>query len=247
MSNYEIASIIWALIGLVTFFVLLFITAPYGRHKIKGWGIDISNRLAWFFMEALCPLFISYWFWSGTSQKTTLNVTLYLLYVFHYIYRGCIFPFLTRTKNKTMPVSIMLMAVFFNLMNTFFIGYQLGYLGGRESISIFELIFGLLLFVSGFIIHVISDRILFNLRKPNETGYKIPHGFLFNYISSPNYFGELMEWVGFAILFGAPAGWLFVFWTAVNLVPRAISNHKWYKQNFSDYPEKRKVIVPKLF
>ena len=44
------------------------------------------------------------------------------------------------------------------------------------------------------------------------------------------------------------AKFLFVFfiWTFINLVPRAISHHKWYKDNFKDYPKNRKAIIPKL-
>ena len=41
--------------------------------------------------------------------------------------------------------------------------------------------------------------ILRNLRAPGETGYKIPVGGLFRWVSSPNYFGELLEWTGWAI------------------------------------------------
>ena len=43
-----------------------------------------------------------------------------------------------------------------------------------------------------------SDSILASLRAPGETGYKIPHGGLFCLLSAPNYFGETMEWCGFA-------------------------------------------------
>ena len=198
-------------------------------------------------MEGFSPVFISFWFWLGDSEKTPLNLTLYGLYTFHYLYRGWIFPFLTRTRGKSMPVSITFSAVFFNLVNTFFIGYQLGFMGGRAHITVWEAVSGSLLFVAGFVIHFRSDRILANLRKPGETHYTVPKGFLFDYVSSPNYFGELVEWTGFAIWMGSPAGWLFVFWTFVNLVPRAVSNHKWYKKQFPDYPPERKVIIPGIF
>ena len=40
--------------------------------------------------------------------------------------------------------------------------------------------------------------------------------------------------------------WVFAWFTAMNLVPRAISNHRWYHENFSDYPKTRRAIVPFL-
>jgi hypothetical protein len=30
------------------------------------------------------------------------------------------------------------------------------------------------------------------------------------------------------------------------LLPRAISHHKWYKEEFEDYPKERKIIIPKI-
>lgn len=41
--------------------------------------------------------------------------------------------------------------------------------------------------------------ILSNLRAPGEKGYKIPAGFLFNYITCANYFAEIMGWVCFSL------------------------------------------------
>ena len=32
------------------------------------------------------------------------------------------------------------------------------------------------------------------------------------------------------------------FWTIFNLLPRAISHHKWYKEKFEDYPKEGKII-----
>jgi hypothetical protein len=48
----------------------------------------------------------------------------------------------------------------------------------------------------GFVINFQSDTILMRLRKPGETGHKLPRGGLFRWVSSPNYFGELVEWSG---------------------------------------------------
>jgi hypothetical protein len=39
----------------------------------------------------------------------------------------------------------------------------------------------------------------------------------------------------------------FFIWTFVNLVPRAVDHHRWYKNNFKDYPVKRKAVFPFIF
>ena len=57
---------------------------------------------------------------------------------------------------------------------------------------------GLFLFLLGMAINLHSDSVLRGLRAPGETGYRIPYGGLFSHISAPNYFGETLEWCGFA-------------------------------------------------
>ena len=88
---------------------------------------------------------------------------------------------------------------------------------------------------------------LFSLREKGELDYKIPNGHMFKWISCPNYFGEILEWIGWALATWSLAGLSFAFWAIANLVPRARANHKWYKENFSAYPETRKALIPKVW
>jgi 3-oxo-5-alpha-steroid 4-dehydrogenase 1 len=146
----------------------------------------------------------------------------------------------------------MLNGVFFNIINAGLNGYFLVQFTninryGKAWLTSSVTILGFLLFIIGLIINWKSDSILINLRKPTETGYKIPKGFLFKYISSPNLFGEILEWMGFAIIaFNLPA-LSFAIWTYANLVPRAKNHHDWYIKNFKDYPKNRKVIFPFIY
>ncbi len=237
----------WIAMGLVAFPFLLKQTAPYGRHSTTGWGPMISNQLGWVIQEGVAPIFISIWFWLCDLPKTNTSYLFYGLYMAHYIYRSYIFPFRTRTKGKQMPLIICSSAVFFNFCNTFMLGYYLGNVGGNHGNEYFfstQFIIGLLVFATGVFINVKSDNMLIALRKPGETGYKIPSGFLFKYISCPNLFGEIIEWIGFAILMWAMPGVSFAVWTFVNLVPRALDHHKWYHQKFADYPKERRAVIP---
>ena len=97
------------------------------------------------------------------------------------------------------------------------------------------------------VINIHSDNILFSLRKKRKSGYKIPYGGLFKWISCPNYFGEIIEWVGWAIATWSLAGLSFAVWVIANLVPRSRSNHQWYIENFEKYPKDRKILIPKIW
>ena len=61
---------------------------------------------------------------------------------------------------------------------------------------------GMFLWIFGFLGNFHSDRILLNLRKPGESGYKIPRGGLFEYVSGANFFAEIVEWWGLAVASG---------------------------------------------
>lgn len=148
-----------------------------------------------------------------------------------------------------MPVAIMVSAIFFNLMNGFLNGY---YLGNFVSYAVDwlyapQFIVGFILFIAGFYINNKSDTMLLNLRKPGETGYKIPRGFLFEKVSCPNHLGEIIEWSGFAIMTWNIASFSFALWTFANLAPRSEAHHKWYKEKFEDYPKERKAVIPFLY
>jgi 3-oxo-5-alpha-steroid 4-dehydrogenase 1 len=77
--------------------------------------------------------------------------------------------------------------------------------------------------------------------------YTIPRGFLFEYVTSPQYFTELLGFLGWAIMTWSPAGLFIFFISCANLLPRAKKSHQWYKHKFEDYPTDRKVMVPFLW
>ena len=145
-----------------------------------------------------------------------------------------------------MPVIIMLFAILFNSVNAFINAYWLDNFSDYrlEWLVDYRFIIGSVLFISGYAINKLHDKILINLRKNSTNGYQIPYGGLFKYISCPNFFGEMIEWLGFALLAWNIAALAFFIWTIINLLPRALDHHNWYKKQFIDYPKNRKAVIP---
>lgn len=239
----------WIAIAVVTFIALLFITAPYGRHTSGGWGPLIDNKLGWFFMEFFVLVVLYYFLYTGSNPISLVNGIIIGFFTLHYVNRSMIFPLRIQTNGKKMPASIMLMGMSFNLVNGFLIGYFLGEIMvyPESWLTSPQFIIGTIIFFVGMFINWQSDTMLINLRKPGETGYKIPQKGLFKYVSCPNLFGEVLEWGGFAILTWSLPGLAFFLWTFANLVPRALSHHKWYLEKFPDYPKERKAVIPFLW
>jgi 3-oxo-5-alpha-steroid 4-dehydrogenase 1 len=251
MSNSQFTTFVLAWIGLaiLMFPFVLRTKAPYGRHTTSSWGPLIPNSLGWILMEAPSLLVFAYFFLTGTHRFDLVPLIFFGFWMFHYINRTFVFPLRIRTRGKKMPVSIVLMACCFNLVNGFINGYYIGTLSTKYDIHWLTnpfFIAGAIICIIGLAINLQSDNILIHLRKPGESGYMIPRGGLFDLISCPNHFSEILEWCGFALMTLSLSGLAFAIWTFVNLIPRAIHHHRWYKATFPDYPKERKAIVPFL-
>lgn len=245
-SNYYLLLYTWIGVAVIIFFLLLKITAPYGRHASDKWGPQISNNIGWLLMEL--PVLIVLWLTllPAINNIVTVSWVMIGLFCFHYVHRSLFFPFRLHTKGKKMPLIIVVSGILFNIVNGYSLGYYFANLANytNDWFTGPGFIAGTILFFAGMYINWKADNMLIHLRKPGETGYKIPSGWLFEKISCPNLFGELLEWLGFAILCWNLPALTFFIWTAANLVPRAISHHKWYRQQFADYPVERKAILP---
>ena len=186
-------------------------------------------------------------FFINQEKFAPISTFLFTLWIIHYFNRTLIFPFRIKTKGKRMPVIIVLFAILFNSINATINGIDLGKTIDFHSYTTIDFVrsgIGLVLFMTGMIINLSSDTILIGLRKSSGNGYQIPQKGLFRWVSCPNYLGEIIEWTGFALMAWNLAALSFVIWTLVNLLPRALDNHKWYRQHFSNYPENRKAIFP---
>jgi hypothetical protein len=239
----------WVLLACVVFPVLLSVPAPYGRHTTTKWGITIPNRLGWIMMELPALIVFLFFILSGNPAGNPVVRIITVLFSLHYINRSLIYPFRIKTRGKRMPLLIAVLAIVFNAVNSSFNGYYLGTLQNQYNPSWLtdpRFILGILIFLTGMIINLTADEKLIHMRKTRANGYQIPYGGLFNKISCPNFFGEMVEWLGFAILCWSLPALSFFIWTLCNLLPRALDHHRWYKKQFPDYPADRKAVVPYL-
>ena len=123
-------------------------------------------------------------------------------------------------------------------------GLSLSLSPSAGSLTAPHFIVGVAIFLSGLAINWHSDSILLNLRRPGETGYKIPRGGAFEWVSGANFFGEIVEWAGFALAAWSLPALAFAVFTFANIAPRAATHHRWYLQKFPDYPLNRRAVIP---
>ncbi|KAF7637258.1 3-oxo-5-alpha-steroid 4-dehydrogenase [Meloidogyne graminicola] len=171
------------------------------------------------------------------------------MFIVHYFQRSLIYPWLIRGGKPT-PIHLFLLGLIFTTWN----GYIQGYFHAKYAVYplkhfwTFTSLFGIFLFLVGMFINLRSDFILRTLRRPGEKCYKIPYGGMFKYVSGANFFGEIVEWIGYAFFAQSTTSFAFALFTAANTIPRARSHHKWYLNKFGDnYPQDRTAVIPFVY
>ena len=131
MNGFDIFLLVMAVTALPVFIALFFIDAGYGKFYNPKWGPAVGNRLGWVLMES--PVFfamLALW-WFSDMRGDVARIVFFLLFELHYFQRSFVFPMLIRGKGK-MPLSIILMAVIFNLLNAAMQGGWIFYVSEPE-------------------------------------------------------------------------------------------------------------------
>lgn len=245
--------------------------APYGKYALSNtswiYGCHLPGRLAWIIQELPAfALTLSFWMQAPDPYTLSPRNVLFALFCVHYFNRTLIFPLRIRGGKPT-PLLVCLLAFVFCTYNgcvatcwaahqhltytvhdhSYMQGSALLHSSANRSVSDPHFICGVVVFTIGLAINWHSDSILINLRRPGETGYKVPRGGFFEFVSGANFFGEIVEWSGFALAAWSLPALAFAVFTFSNIAPRAAQHHRWYKGKFPDYPKGRRAVIPYLW
>ncbi|KAI6007707.1 3-oxo-5-alpha-steroid 4-dehydrogenase-domain-containing protein [Pisolithus orientalis] len=286
LLTYDIISKGFVVIAAATCPLLLFVNAPFGRftlpndHALTIFNVD--GIKSWIFMELFSPITFTYAFTQAplldhVSRVSAPQGLLAGLFLAHYLNRALVSPLRTPSRSRS-HLSVVLAGMCFNIFNGLMMGT---YLRSDIAHAFLSVAFrrpsywgGILIWLAGFTGNILHDEILLNIRrnakakgkakyeddpaKKRAEHYAIPHGYLYKYISYPNYFCEWVEWIAFAFAaaplppLSSPAAfmenihgpWVFVLSEILLMLPRAYKGHQWYLDKFAEYPKERKAVVP---
>ena len=240
--------------GLMIFFVIFFFVGfkhpvRYGRLFKNGktiLGKTISSKWA-FFLFNIIPtipyLYIVCFYSEMAYGYVTLTVPA-ICWLTLRVFRGTIYAYKRSRYSEPWPLES---ALYFLLINTLLAVIQAkttvaSYPGFMEIKTIIAFVFWVVAFILGMICDFKATKSRF---KPSN-GYKIIKGGLFELVTSPNYFCEMIMWISWTLMFSFDTGCTT---TLVALLPnvlgRSLNYHKWAQRFFKgSYPKKRTAIIP---
>ena len=265
LGTFDERTRLWVHVGLLVAGLLLAVGVlvgscvkplPYGKleETMADNGkrlLMVPTRLAYVvcqFVPGTLVFTVGY-FIAGEARLEPANLFMYSLFLLHYAYRCLARPLYARYSCPKIPlwVPVYWTAVYtlYHYTNAEFIGSAL-YCRGYAYDPRFLL--GLALFCAGFLLHCVSDSWLVSFRPSRrDTLHVAPEGCAFFLVSCPNYLGECIEWLGWAVMTWSLAGVVWLLFVMASLVPRARHYHKWYQNQFPDYPTIRTALVPFVY
>jgi len=170
-----------------------------------------------------------------------------ILIVFHFGKRTLECLFLHKFSG-TMPLTTSLNIMFIYIATSMVSIYYSSLAPPFDSTNTWLRDMGLVLFVVGLLGNWYHHYLLANLRKPGETGYKVPSGGCFEYVAAPHYSFELTGWLGLVLVSQHLMVMLVFVVMTVYLVDRAIGQSEWNRTKLGDaYPSGRRHLLPFLF
>ena len=230
----------------------------YGRFGVETSEITLDPRLGWWLMELPCSsvFIITFFFVGGPQSRKPVPRLFASVYLMHYLYRGWLFPaFINRHGSAGTNFSIV------PAVGSWIVTITHAYLNAKwfstfgkklnwEWIKSKWFFIAAATYYCGLGLTIWHDHILRNLRPcPSGQRYCVPHGALFEWITSAQYFSELVAWLGFWMMSCGPNGAFIFFVSLANLIPRSHSTHDWYLERFGDEYEDlgRYRLVPFLW
>lgn len=187
------------------------LVADYGLQDgsaivFKDLGPQIGYQTV-FFWEYFGPLMIYPLFylfpgvfypWSDVNVRFPVQFLACMYWIFHYSKRIFETFYVHKFSHATMPLRNLFKNCTYYWSFAAFVSYFVNhplYTAPNPMQTYVALTLSLLCQLANYKCHVI----LSNLRPPGGHGYSIPRGFLFDYITCPNYTAEICGWILFAV------------------------------------------------
>lgn len=211
----------------------------------KPQGIKVSSRTGMLILytPALLAGLVSFFIFPDGDLRFLL---LKFAVTFHFFKRDLEVLFVHKYSGGMILGSIIIISIFYFSAAAGLVVVHYLTLGlPKPSINLKYI--GLILFTLGILGNFYHHNLLAKLRKPNEKGYKIPQGGLFDFVICPHYLFEIFIFVGISFISQTPFSFACTFGVSLYLIARSYETRKWYINKFEDFPKNIKCLIPYIF
>ena len=252
-AGFTVAVAIWTALALPALVSGLVGRDYFGRVGGQSLGPQIPARWGWFLMElpalaTLPAIYLTGTRLTGGNGWWGVSDLLVGVWATHYAHRTLIWPWLVQRKGSRMPAVTCAAGFGFNIVNGLLFGWFLTRLASYPDDWFGDVRFvaGAAAMTLGAAVNIWADYHLSRLRNATPGRAVLPVNGPYRLVSCPNLMGEMLEWAGFALMSWSLPGLSFAIWTWANLIPRALWRHRWYQQQFDNYPSNRRAFIPGL-
>ena len=145
----------------------------------------MPSWFGWTVMEAPAVAVCAAVYLDGKNAGQIVPLAFLAMWQVHYLNRTFVYPLRARKGERKMPVLVAGSAIFFNIVNAYINARFVSEFGQYAVEWLYDLrfLFGLAVFAAGMALNRHSDTVLMRLRRLGETGYAIPHGGGYRYVS----------------------------------------------------------------
>ncbi|KAF7858496.1 hypothetical protein EAF04_009096 [Stromatinia cepivora] len=222
---------------------------------------DLGPQLGWrtvYIIEYLGPILIHLGFpllrpyiysqpVGPLSNSQLLSMTLIIL---HFLKREYETIFIHRFSLSTMPASnIFKNCAHYWLLSGLYIAYFIYAPSSYTALSSPKVdylnIAGVALYLFGELSNLKTHLTLSNLRSPGGTERGIPQGYGFSMVTCPNYFFEMLAWIGMIFVTKSLSTVIFTIIGTAQMQQWAVKKEKQYRSDFGEkYKKKRNALFP---
>ena len=198
---------------------------PYSKFR-TGVGVNSRTGLA---LAYTTPIIIYITFWiEGGAPQSRYHLIVLAAFLLHFIRRILEILFVNSYSRPTSLRALVPIALLYGGAAASSAFFQVHTAGQPTSSPTFML--GTVVFGLGELLNGYHHWLLARLRPPGVRTYVVPRGGLFGWVASPHYLGEILSFVGYAMMSDLLPVWGNALVVSAYLSSRANSNLKWYQR-----------------
>ena len=201
---------------------------PYGKFRTGG-GVNSQVGLA---LAYAAPVFVYVAFW--IEDRGTLEAPYYLIvfaaFLFHFIRRICEVCVVNSYSRPTPLSALLSIAIFYSGAAVICGFFQVRTLAQPSKLL---MVLGGLTFAFGELLNAYHHWLLARIRASGATTYSLPRGGLFRWVAGPHYLGEILSFLGYAMMSDLLPVWGTALVVTAYLSARANSTLQWYRRQMS--------------